>query len=173
MQRLRPSFQGRVSGIGVRFCMLLGISIMTATPMSAHSADNPLGLRAHHVTASVADLPRAIAWYQTVLGFKLTQQGSHGEMQFAVLSIPGFDVALVKAHEKIAASPQENADTPRWVHIVFSAPDPNRLFSELKSRGASPYTHGNNDAAPLMSFLIKDSEGNEIEIVTAEDLARK
>ena len=78
-------------------------------------------------------------------------------------------MALVKAHEKIAASPQDNADTPRWVHIVFSAPNPNRLFSELKSRGASPYTHGNNNAGPLKRFLIKDSEGNEIEIVTAED----
>jgi catechol 2,3-dioxygenase-like lactoylglutathione lyase family enzyme len=173
MKRRCLSFHGQVSRIGGRFCILLGISIMAAIPISARSADNPLGLRAHHVTASVADLPRAIAWYQSILGFKLAQQGSHGDMQFAVLSIPGFDVALVKAHEKIAASTQDNADTPRWVHIVFSAPDPNRLFGELKSRGANPYTHGNDNAGPLKSFLIKDSEGNEIEIVGAEESAHR
>ena len=110
-------------------------------------------------------MQRAINWYQSVLGFALKEKGSHGEMQFAVLAIPGFEVALVRAHEKLPTVPPDPSVAPRWVHMVFSAPDPNKVFHELKKRGANPYRRGNDTSEPVKSFLLRDSEGNEIELV--------
>jgi catechol 2,3-dioxygenase-like lactoylglutathione lyase family enzyme len=155
----------------IRWSVLFGLATFSIS-VNGLAAENPLGLKAHHVTAAVLDLNRAITWYQTILGFKLAQQGSHGAMQFAVLSIPGFDVALVKTPEKTPSIPPGEQGAPRWVHIVFSAPDPNQLFNALKSRGEKPYTHGGGNSGPLTSFLIQDSEGNEIEIVAEEAAAK-
>lgn len=143
----------------------LGVLLSAGLSLSAAAADNPLGLRAHHITASVADMQRAIHWYQSVLGFNLKEQGSHGEMQFAVLAIPGFEVALVRAHEKLPVVPIDPSVAPRWVHMVFSVSDPNKLFHELKNRGAGPYVRGDDAREPVKGFLLRDSEGNEIEIV--------
>ena len=146
--------------------MLFGLAINAA--VNGQAAENPLRLKVHHVTASVLDLDRAIRWYQSVLGFNLAQQGSHGAMRFAVLSIPGFDVALVRSPGDVTSTSPTEQGAPRWVHIVFSTPDPNQLFGVLKSRGEKPYTHGGDQSGPLKSFLIRDSEGNEIEIVAQE-----
>ena len=143
----------------------LGVLLSAGLCMRVAAAENPLGLRAHHITASVADMQRAIQWYQSVLGFELKEKGSHGEMQFAVLGIPGFEVALVRDHEQLPTVPTDPSVAPRWVHMVFSVPDPNKLFHELKGRGAGPYTRGDNTSEPVKSFLLRDSEGNEIEIV--------
>lgn len=143
----------------------VGVLLSAGWSLNVAAADNPLRLRAHHITASVADMQRAIQWYQSVLGFELKERGSHGEMQFAVLGIPGFEIALVRDHEQLPTVPTDPSVSPRWVHMVFSVPDPNKLFHELKGRGAGPYTHGNNTSEPAKSFLLRDSEGNEIEIV--------
>jgi catechol 2,3-dioxygenase-like lactoylglutathione lyase family enzyme len=148
--------------------VLTALFASVAVFANAQTAENPLGLKVHHVPASVAQLPRAIDWYQSVLGFKLAEQGEHGAVQFAVLRIPGFEVALLRLPETDASSPPA-ANTPRWIHIVFSASDPDRLFHALKSRGAKPYFYGKEPTGPVKSFLIQDTEGNEIEIVSATE----
>jgi catechol 2,3-dioxygenase-like lactoylglutathione lyase family enzyme len=142
--------------------------LLTGAASGGPPGDNPFGLKVHHVTAAVINLTRAVDWYQKVLGFKLSQQGAHGAMQFAVLGIPGFEVALVQTPEINSAS-QVNENVPHWVHIVFSVADPNQMYRILKSQGAAPYTRDNDQSASLKSFLIRDSEGNEIEIVAADD----
>lgn len=153
---------------GLRIGFFCCFASLLVAGLPAQAADNPLSLRAHHITAAVADLPRAIGWYQSILGFKLKDRGNHGDMQYAVLGIPGFDVALVTARGPRRSPAREEGSEPRWIHIVFSAPDPDRLFKDLKARGANPYIRGGESGAPLKSFLIQDSEGNEIEIIAAE-----
>jgi len=146
----------------------LGLSIavmLHALPAVAVPPANPLGLRPHHITASVANLARATAWYQQMLGFAVRERGSHGEVQFVELSIPGFGVALVEE-----AGPHSPVDTtpsgaPHWLHIVFSVPHPDAAYRLLKSKGAQVSTREDAASGPVHSFLVKDSEGNEIEIL--------
>ena len=149
--------------------IMLLAQLTTEIPALAQTSDNPLGLQPHHITASVQDLDRAIWWYQDMLGFRLVERGSrmNGAMQFAELTLPGFGVALVKnASASPPAAATDNAG-PHWIHMVFSAPDPGKTYALLKARGAVVATR---DAAggPIHSFLLHDSEGNELEIVAAE-----
>jgi catechol 2,3-dioxygenase-like lactoylglutathione lyase family enzyme len=148
---------------------LFGALLWASTWMMARAQvpENPLGLRVHHITATVVQMRRAIDWYQSVLGFKLAEQGEHGTAQFAVLRIPGFEIALLKTPE-VDGSPPATFKAPRWIHIVFSVSDPNQLFHALKSRGAKPYVRGPEPTGSVKSFLIQDSEGNEIEIVAPD-----
>lgn len=139
-----------------------------------HTHDNPLGLKPHHITASVVDLDRAVKWYQDMLGFTLVERGSrmNGAMQFAELTLPGFGVGLVKLPAPSPPVPAAENPGPHWIHIVFSAPDPGSLFTLLKARGAAVTTR-DASGGPIHSFLVHDSEGNELEIVTAQAEAGK
>jgi catechol 2,3-dioxygenase-like lactoylglutathione lyase family enzyme len=134
---------------------------------STASMRNPLGLKAHHITARVRDIARATAWYHDVLGLELAEHGERmeGVMKYATLRLPGFAVSLVQfaqpATEVAAAQPL----VPDWVHIVFSVPDPDALYRALQARGEHLAMHGPPPSGPVESFLVYDSEGNEIEIV--------
>ena len=151
--------------------VMLLAQLTTGIPALAQTPDNPLGLRPHHITASVQDMDRAVRWYQDMLGFKLVERGSrmNGVMQFAELTLPGFGVALVKLPSPSPSPPPAAPDnaSPRWVHMVFSAPDPGKLYALLKARGAAVTTR-DPVGGPIHSFLLHDSEGNELEIVAAE-----
>src|ERR1700692_3496072 len=98
---------------------------------------NPLGLTAHHITACVLDLERAIDWYQDMLGFKLVERGSRHEaaFQFAELAIQNFGVALVRFNEAAASRTADVLLAPSWLHIVFSVADPDNTYRLLKQRG--------------------------------------
>ncbi|MFM2289949.1 MAG: Glyoxalase/Bleomycin resistance protein/Dioxygenase superfamily [Pseudomonadota bacterium] len=131
---------------------------------------NPLGLKVHHITARVHDIVRATAWYRDVLGL---QPGEHGErlggaMKFATMLMPGFAVSLVQLDQPATEVAPGEALLPTWLHIVFSVPDPDALYRALQARGEKLAMHGPPPTGPIRSFLVHDSEGNEIEIV-AED----
>jgi catechol 2,3-dioxygenase-like lactoylglutathione lyase family enzyme len=153
--------------------ILLLAALLPGVFAAAQSPDNPLKLKAHHITASVFDLDRSILWYQNTLGFSLSERGSHGPIQFAVLSIPGFDVALVKTADIEGSAPPAYGTAPSWIHMVFSVPNPDLAFKLLKSRGANPTSRDGSTGGPIKSFLIHDSEGNEIEIVEDVNPMRK
>jgi catechol 2,3-dioxygenase-like lactoylglutathione lyase family enzyme len=129
-------------------------------------AANPLDLQVHHITATATDVDRAVKWYQDMLGFHLDQRGARGTTQFAELSIPGFGVAFIQqgAAAATAAAVAAPAGRNRWVHIVFAVSDPSRTFELLKTKGANPRTRI-PAGQPVTTFLVDDSEGNEIEFV--------
>ena len=113
-------------------------------------------------------------WYQAVLGFKLMERGNHGAVQFAELAIPGFGVALVKSPESVpAAQTSAGQAAPSWIHIVFSVADPDRTFQQLKNRGIDVTTRDRPINGPVTSFLLHDSEGNEIEILADTEPMRR
>lgn len=159
---------------------LLAFATLSALPSAAQTpaAANPLNLEVHHITASATDVDRAVKWYQEMLGFKVDRQGARGNGgKFAELSIPGFGVAFVQqgappaaAAAPAAASGTAAAPAPavparnRWIHIVFAVPDPAAAFEALKAKGANPRAR-TQPGQPITTFLVDDSEGNEIEIV--------
>src|ERR1041385_3227608 len=58
---------------------------------------NPLELKPHHATAAVADLDRAVRWYEQMLGFKVLDRGDRPNgMKFADLELPGYGIGLVQ-----------------------------------------------------------------------------
>jgi catechol 2,3-dioxygenase-like lactoylglutathione lyase family enzyme len=135
------------------------------SPLGAGAQVNPLGLKPHHITASVLDLDRAEAWYRNMLGFEVRERGSHGTVRFVEMTIPGFGVALVKLPGSEASGGSARPIAPRWLHIVFSVPNPDAAYRALKNRGAAVSTRQDPAKELVNTFLIEDSEGNEIEIV--------
>jgi catechol 2,3-dioxygenase-like lactoylglutathione lyase family enzyme len=135
---------------------------------AAAQGDNPLGLMAHHITARVHSVARASAWYHDVLGFRLLSQGERlgGTMKYADLEIPGFGVSLVELDQPALAVEPGQALVPSWIHIVFAARDPDHLYRTLRDRGVHVFTRG-PETPRVTTFLMYDSEGNEIEIVAA------
>jgi catechol 2,3-dioxygenase-like lactoylglutathione lyase family enzyme len=128
---------------------------------------NPLGLKAHHVTARVRDVQKVTAWYCDVLGLECVDRGERlgGQMKFSNVALPGYSISFVQL-----ASPAEDARAgvaivPSWVHPVFSVPDANALYRRLLERGERVATFG--PVPPIVKqFLLYDCEGNEIEIVS-------
>ncbi len=144
----------------------LPIALALIGVQSASAVDplNPLGLRPHHITAAVQDLDRAANWYQEMLGFRIRRRGQHGDMMFVELAIPGFGVSLIKQPSGGRFAPQTRGDAPRWLHIVFSVPDPDATYHALETKGASLAARRSPNGH-VQSFLITDSEGNELEII--------
>jgi catechol 2,3-dioxygenase-like lactoylglutathione lyase family enzyme len=138
------------------------------------AAENPLGLKVHHITAGVRDVDRAVKWYEEMLGFKLVERGSrqNGAFQFAEMTIPGFGVALVQIQGSEKATPASAVSQPSWRHIVFSVADPDRTFKLLQERGAKVST-STTGGTPVTSFLVFDIDGNEIEILRSEPAPTK
>jgi methylmalonyl-CoA/ethylmalonyl-CoA epimerase len=142
-------------------CVLLALTV--ARPSAAQTPQNPLQLRPHHATAAVADLDRAIRWYQEMLGFTVATRGTRPDGgRSADLEIPGYGVALVQYPGPAAPAPSRRSG---WVHIVFAVPDPARAYATLKERGADVSTRGTAAPSNITTFILHDSEGNEIEIV--------
>ncbi len=133
------------------------------------ATNNPLGLTAHHITAAVIDIDRAVDWYQRVLRFSLVEQGSHqgGTLQYAELKAGDFGVGLIQLPRAAGEHPARKPGAPAWLHMVFAVSDPDATYRLLKACGADAFTREPHPAAPLSNFLIHDSEGNEIEIVSA------
>ena len=129
--------------------------------------NNPLGLKAHHVTARVRDVKKASAWYCDVLGLQHVNDGERlgGQMKYATVAMPGYAISFVQL-----ATPAEDIRpgvgmVPSWVHPVFSVPDADALYCRLLERGVRVTTHGPAPAI-VQQFLLYDCEGNEIEIVS-------
>jgi len=134
---------------------------------AAQSPPNPLQLTANHATAAVTDIDRAVRWYQEVLGFRMVNRGDRPNgMRFADLEIPGFGIGLVQNPGAPAPAPAATARSG-WAHIVFAVPDPGQAYATLEARGADVFTRGAAPPTPITTFLLRDSEGNEIEIVQA------
>ena len=148
---------------GILWLIVLLIAALCG-PAVAQSTENPLQLKPDHATASVTNIDRAVRWYEDMLGFKVVNRGDRPNgTRFADLAIPGFGIGLVQ--NAGAPAPSANGGRSGWIHIVFSVPDPARAFAMLKSRRADVTTRGNPAPAQITTFLLHDSEGNEIEIV--------
>jgi len=133
--------------------------------------DNPLGLKAHHVTARVRNIDAIVAWYSDVLGLRLADRGERlgGAMQFATLTMPGYAISFVQLASPVTEVKPGQAFVPVWVHPVFSAPDPDKLYRYLDERGVRLATHGPKPEH-VQTFLVYDCEGNELEIVPEESI---
>jgi catechol 2,3-dioxygenase-like lactoylglutathione lyase family enzyme len=128
--------------------------------------DNRLGITFNRVTARVEDIDRAVGWYRDMLGFAVGERGvtPNGVMKFAYLHLPTFGVSLVEVDAPAPVVEGEGHAVPSWVHPVLEVSDPDQLYRTLEAQGAAVFTRGPAGSDPITTFLVKDSEGNEIEI---------
>ena len=71
--------------------LILAAGLSGAIGACAQSASDPLELSLHHATASVADLNRAVKWYQEKLGFKVAlRRQLNPDAEIAWMVAPGF-----------------------------------------------------------------------------------
>ena len=157
----------RKTSAWIASCISIFCLLAIALPANPQAAENPLGLKPDHITASVLDVDRAARWYQDVLGFKQVSKSDRQGFRSIELEIPGFGIGLVQTSQTAITPPAGTAVRPSWLHIVFSVADPDKTYDILQKRGASITTHSGTITRPLKTFLIHDSEGNEIEIVQA------
>jgi catechol 2,3-dioxygenase-like lactoylglutathione lyase family enzyme len=108
------------------------------------------GAKIDHVSIQVSDLPRSIAFYQTMFGLTVVSEDKPNEIVRL-----GTGKVLVSLHHK---SPTGLVD-----HFAIGVENFNKetVTRELKARGANP--EDNLDAG----FHIKDPEGIRVQIVGA------
>lgn len=122
-------------------------------------------LRWSHVVLYVRDLEGMIAFYDEVLGFKVSDRGQIDP------NLPGVDVAFLSQvesdHHQIAFAPVRGEDDSSPVdHFAFrvdSFADVKAMVDKLQADGRAtdlnPLNHGN-----AWSIYFKDPEGNGLEV---------
>lgn len=107
----------------------------------------------------VHDVPRAVRFYQEVLGFELRFSEPADTPFFAIVGRDSAQVFL--KHVSDAVGPQPNATRHEWAPwdaFVF-APDPDALHDELSSRGVALHAPINDRDDGLRGFEVRDCDG--------------
>jgi catechol 2,3-dioxygenase-like lactoylglutathione lyase family enzyme len=151
---------------------VFAVAALSAMRLSAQSAGGsaasaPLNLEFHHATASVANMSRAIKWYEEKLGFKVTlHKQLDANTDLAWLVIPGFRVDLIQYKGSSRGTvPINHLSTQGWAHIVFAVPNVDRAYEMLKARGVSlPEPVVTLNELHIRTSHFPDSEGNWLEI---------
>jgi len=134
--------------------LVQGLAVLAAAgPGASFARAQESGVKAariDHVSIQVSDLPRSIAFYQTMFGLTVLSEDKPNEIVRL-----GAGKVLVSLHHK---SPTGLVD-----HFAIGVEKFNRegVTRELSSRGANP--QDNLDAG----FHIKDPEGISVQIVGA------
>jgi catechol 2,3-dioxygenase-like lactoylglutathione lyase family enzyme len=135
--------------------LVQGLTMLAAASGAASTAqaqDAGLkGTKIDHVSIQVTDLPRSIAFYQTMFGLTTVSEDKPNE----IVRLGGAGKALVSLHHK---SPTGLVD-----HFAIGVEkfDKESVTKKLKDRGANP--EDNLDAG----FHIKDPAGISVQIVGA------
>ena len=141
------------SGALTRRELVQGLTLIAAGSAApeAHAQENAIrAANIDHVSIQVSDLPRSIAFYQKIFGFKIMSEDKPNEIVRL-----GSGKILVSLHHK---SPTGLVD-----HFAIGVEKFNReaVTRELRALGANP--EENLDAG----FHIKDPEGISVQIVGA------
>ena len=127
--------------------------------MERATAEAPVILGIHHASLRVADLGRALAFYQGVLGLGL--DGDRPEMAFpgAWLGVGGQQIHLMEL--PVAAPEPVESHGGRDRHIALQVVDLDRLRWRLEQAGI-PFTSSRSGRRAL---FCRDPDGNALEFV--------
>jgi catechol 2,3-dioxygenase-like lactoylglutathione lyase family enzyme len=150
--------------------------------------DNPV-IALQHLALEVADIDRAIAFYRSFLGMKLTERHTAGEVEaipvelcFMRLGNRHHDLVLVnnpnKAYEKRVASPlDDTSGPPAFHHYAYECRDRDafmQVLDQARDMGLAivrgPVVHspwdprGDGSWGENESFYVLDPDNHRIEI---------
>lgn len=160
-------FKERISRAAVSLLVWKVCIMSPALAAESPALAGKLTLVPHHITATVENIDRAVAWYHDVLGFEIAERGERGpsKIRYAEMKIPGFGVGLVQFPGTTRPEKSERPTHPIWLHIVFAVPDIAAAKRTLEKRGVMLRAAEHDGQIAMLTF--NDSEGNEIEIVPA------
>ena len=115
-----------------------------------------------HVHLKVADLDRALAFYQGVLGFALTQRMGRGA---AFLSAGGYHHHIgLNTWESAGGSPPPQGSTGLY-HLAIRYPDRPSLADALRRLlAAGVPLEGASDHGVSEALYLRDPDGNGVEL---------
>jgi catechol 2,3-dioxygenase-like lactoylglutathione lyase family enzyme len=131
----------------------------------AHAAEsNPLQLSPDHATASVADMEKEAAWYESVFGFQEVSRSSNSA-DFLVRHLRLGDYRIDLVWQKGSSRPAQPGSLRQgWFHVVFRTPAIADDFQRLVDLHTDVKADRNAQRAPTR-LILHDPEGNELEIV--------
>ena len=134
----------------------------TAASATAQTDSNALpsalsDIRADHLSISVEDLDREIAWYGRVLGFKESKRRVTPAMTNVNLRNANFRIDLIKypGSKRTPADPVYLQQG--FAHLAMTVPDLQAARTALVALGADV-------KSGTGAIVLRDPEGNEIEI---------
>jgi catechol 2,3-dioxygenase len=120
----------------------------------------PDATRLGRVRLQVSDLARSLAYYQTVLGFRVLERaGAH-----ATLGAHGSDTPLIELHERAGAAPVPHRGRLGLFHFAILLPDRatlGRFVAHLASLGERA---GASDHLVSEAIYLSDPDGLGIEV---------
>jgi catechol 2,3-dioxygenase-like lactoylglutathione lyase family enzyme len=133
--------------------LIQGLAMLTAAGGTAAAGPQNAGLKGEkidHMSIQVRDLPRSIAFYQNMFGFKIVSEDKPNEIVRL-----GITKTLVSLHHK------EPTGIVDHFAIGVEGFEREAVTRQLKQKGVNP--ENNIDAG----FHIKDPEGISVQIVGA------
>lgn len=137
------------------------------------SATHPLAgrLQLNNLALAVADLPRAIDWYQRVLGFAVEERGHFEPVaaDFAMLVGAGIRLELVASRratlrEVDRTPPPRHLQVLGWKALVLQCDDLAALGEHLRAEGVELLWEEQPLNESRSSTLLRDPEGNLINV---------
>lgn len=137
------------------------------------SATHPLAgrLQLNNLALAVADLPRAIDWYQRVLGFAVEERGHFEPVaaDFAMLVGAGIRLELVASRratlrEVDRTPPPRHLQVLGWKALVLQCDDLAAVGEHLRAAGVELLWEEQPLNESRSSTLLRDPEGNLINI---------
>jgi catechol 2,3-dioxygenase-like lactoylglutathione lyase family enzyme len=136
-----------------------------------------------HTGITVANIDRSLAFWQGVLGFKLSHRAHHtGDLASEVTGVPGADISLavLKAHghkiellEYHAPSERKRAELKPCdvgaVHVALTVDNLDAVLSTIKASGwkavGKPQTLKTGPNAGKRVVYVRDPDGTTIEFM--------
>lgn len=137
------------------------------------SATHPLAgrLQLNNLALAVADLPRAIDWYQRVLGFAVEERGHFEPVaaDFAMLVGAGIRLELVASRratlrEVDRTPPPRHLQVLGWKALVLQCDDLAAVGEHLRAAGVELLWEEQPLNKSRSSTLLRDPEGNLINL---------
>jgi catechol 2,3-dioxygenase-like lactoylglutathione lyase family enzyme len=129
------------------------------------------GLRVNNVALATGDLDASIAWYETVLGFTVTERGRFDAVgaDFAMIEAAGMRIELVSRpqaeHRRVDRTPApHHLDVLGYKAIVFETDDLPAATAALRQHGVELVWSDQPLNAERSSTMLRDPEGNLINI---------
>lgn len=129
------------------------------------------GLRINNVALATGDLNATIAWYETVLGFVVTERGRFDAVgaDYAMIEAAGVRIELVSRphaeHQRVDRTPPPNhLDVLGYKAIVFETDDLAATTAALTRHGVEFVWANQALNAERSSTMLRDPEGNLINL---------
>lgn len=107
----------------------------------------------------VADLQLSVAFYVNKLGFEIWHMGPDEHPFFAMVGRGPVSIMLKQIAPDVKPAPNQTRHPWASWDAYISAPDPDILFEEFRSRGVEFYKPILNNSDGLRGFEVKDADG--------------